>query len=89
VTATSALQLSPEIKGSPAYQVLRPSTRQMLRVILLEIDRCGGAAPISHDQFEDQGIGRTILAPGLYQLQAQGLITVTSGWSASSVSFRL
>lgn len=73
----SEVSLQPEIQTCPAYSVLKPPIRQLLGIILREIDRHGGRVPISSDQFKVQGLERTPL--GLRRLQALGLVTITSG----------
>ena len=62
---------------SPAYEILRPSSRRLLRVIDTELARNGGATIIHNDQFEVVGSSTRVVLPGLAELHALGLIEVT------------
>jgi hypothetical protein len=66
----------PERAQSPAYQILRPSARRLLRFVESEIARHGGGrVTIFNDQLEMIG-SRRVYLPGLHELAALGLITV-------------
>jgi hypothetical protein len=65
-----------ERKTSPAYEVLRASSRRLLLFIEQEIARNGGGkVTIYPDQFRVVGSIR-IIVPGLDELNALGLIDV-------------
>jgi hypothetical protein len=60
---------------SPAYEVLRASSRRLLLFIETEIARQGGSATIYPDQFRVVGSLR-IIVPGLDELNGLGLLDV-------------
>ena len=62
---------------SAAYEVLRPSSRRLLRFIDIELARNNGGATIFHnDQFEVVGSLNRVVLYGLAELHALGLIDV-------------
>ena len=61
---------------SPAYEILRPSSRRLLRFIDTEVARNGGAITLYNDQFEIVGSLTRVVLPGLAELHALGLIDV-------------
>ena len=65
------------MQSSPAYGVLRASSRRLLRFIEYEIARNGGRpVMLYNDQFAVVGSVR-VIPPGLSELHALGLIEVT------------
>ena len=66
-----------ELMQSPAYSVLRASSRRLLRFIEYEIARnVGRPVMLYNDQFAVVGSVR-VIPPGLSELHALGLIEVT------------
>ena len=64
----------PDRTGSPAFQVLRPSTRRLLMFIDTEVARNGGnPVTLYADQFDVVGSIRVVV-PGLSELCGLGLI---------------
>ena len=61
---------------SAAYEVLRPSSRRLLRFIDIELARNGGATIFHNDQFEVVGSLDRVVLYGLAELHALGLIDV-------------
>ena len=61
---------------SAAYEVLRPSSRRLLRFIDIELARTGGATIFHNDQFEVVGSLNRVVLYGLAELHALGLIDV-------------
>jgi hypothetical protein len=68
-----------EVARSPAYAVLRLSTRRALTAITDAIANQGGPAELSHDKFEQQGISRTMIGPALRELAALGFVEISVG----------
>ena len=61
---------------SPAYEILRASTRRLLKYVISEIARNGGGRVVIHnDQLEMIG-SRRIYLTGLYELHTVGLLDV-------------
>lgn len=61
---------------SPAYEILRASTRRLLKYVLSEIARNDGGRTIIHnDQLEMIG-SRRIYLTGLFELHTVGLLDV-------------
>ena len=61
---------------SPAYEILRASTRRLLKYVISEIARNGGGRVVIHnDQLEMIG-SRRIYLTGLYELHTVGLLEV-------------
>jgi hypothetical protein len=61
---------------SPAFSILRASTKRLLRYALSEIARNGGGRVVIHnDQWEMVGSRRVYLT-GLFELHALGLLEV-------------
>ena len=61
---------------SPAYEILRASTRRLLKYVMSEIARNGGGRVVIHnDQLEMIG-SRRIYLTGLYELHTVGLLDV-------------
>ena len=59
---------------SPAYKILRASTRRLLRYVLSEIARNGGGRTIIHNDMLEMVGSRRIYLTGLYELHTVGLL---------------
>jgi hypothetical protein len=59
--------------ASPAFEVLRPSSRRLLTFIEQAIERAGGPVSLYADQLATIGSAR-IIRPGMSELHALGLI---------------
>ena len=63
--------------NSPAFSVLRPSTRRLLAYIAALVERNNNnPTTIWHDELETVG-SRSVIGPGLRELTALGFITRT------------
>ena len=74
---TEAKPLPHEITESPAYSVLRASSRRVLDRILTEIERGGGVASISNEAFDAYRCSS--VAPALRELTGLGFVEITAG----------
>ena len=61
---------------SPAYKILRPSARRLLKYVLSEIARNGGGRVVIHNDHLEMIGSRRIYLTGLYELHTVGLLEV-------------
>jgi hypothetical protein len=82
---TMGEQTMSESHESPAYRVLRASSRRLLQFIEHEIERQGGVAMLYNDQLAVCG-SRRILRPGMRELHALGLVAHQRGCKCSIIT---
>jgi hypothetical protein len=81
-----------EMLESPAYRVLSLSARRILDRIEIELAHHGGndngRLPVTYQDFEEYGIDRHAIAPGIRELEALGFAIVTERGRAGNAEFR-
>jgi hypothetical protein len=77
---------------SPAYRVLSRAARMVLDRVEIEHMHHGGVEngnlPVTYDQFEDHGVHRHAIAPGIREAVALGFLEITEQGRAGNTEFR-
>src|SRR5258708_4857205 len=81
-----------EMLESPAYRTLSLSARRVLDRIEIELAHHGGEdngkLPITFDQFQEYGMDRHAIAPGIREAVALGFLDITEKGRAGNAEHR-
>jgi hypothetical protein len=81
-----------EMLESPGFRVLSRAALMVLSRIEIELAHHGGKEngrlPVTYDHFEEYGIHRHAIRPGIRELLAFGIIEITEAGRAGNAEFR-